>query len=36
MRVEALDKILQEETNNTANKQIAHHRIENVTDTNCP
>lgn len=34
--LEALDKILQEETNNTANKQIAHHRIENVTDSNCP
>ena len=34
--LEALDKILQEETNNTANKQIAPRRIENVTDSNCP
>lgn len=30
-----LDKILQEEINNTAKKQIAPRRIENVSDSNC-
>ena len=34
--LKTLDKILQEETNNTANKQIAPRRIENVSDSNCP
>lgn len=34
--LKALDKILQEETSNTANKQIAPRRIENASDSICP
>lgn len=34
--LKTLDKILQEETSNTANKQIAPRRIENASDSICP
>lgn len=34
--LEALDKILREETGNTAKKKIAPRRIENVSESDCP
>ncbi|EEO27779.1 hypothetical protein [Oxalobacter paraformigenes] len=34
--LKALDKILREETNHTANRQIAPRRIESVSGSDCP
>jgi hypothetical protein len=34
--LEALDKILREETSNTAKKKIAPRRIDNVSESDCP